>query len=105
MNKIKRLIDGKTLLSIQIKQDNESIKPLAIIQNGKNGNIPTSLMEKEEIHEKHLQDAIKFRSAIPVPDIVQINDEDYDRLYPPNFKVPRIRVYTHRKYKFPNLYH
>lgn len=106
-NNSTRNIIGTTQLRIAVKETNNN----EIVLNGSNGgkkkltsrksvvHIPMNLMEHEELHEKHLQDAIKYRSAIPIPNVVKIKKQDYDLLYPKKFKkYPRIRMLNHRKF-------
>jgi hypothetical protein len=54
-------------------------------------------MEEEEVNEKHLRDAIRYKSKIPVPKIVEINREEYEKLYPATHPMPKPGIVTHRK--------
>nr|XP_014088244.1 uncharacterized protein LOC106616209 [Bactrocera oleae] len=46
-------------------------------------------MEKEEESEHHLQRAICTGLIIPTPEVFTTDQEAYDRMYPPNYKMPR----------------
>ena len=59
---------------------------------------PKNFMEKEELHEKHFQDAIKNNSSIPVPEIDEIDKEAYEKMYPANYNTPKIRIMVQCKY-------
>ncbi|KAG5679625.1 hypothetical protein PVAND_009185 [Polypedilum vanderplanki] len=53
-----------------------------------------NLMEEDEVNEKHFQDAIKSNGNIPVPEIVEIDEEIYDKFYPNNYQMPEKLVKT-----------
>jgi hypothetical protein len=65
--------------------------------------IGTNLMQQEEINEKHFQNAINFNSSIPLPFTQQMNDSEYDKLYPPTYKIPKIRILIDRKLALPSF--
>ncbi|XP_036331591.1 uncharacterized protein LOC118743166 [Rhagoletis pomonella] len=46
-------------------------------------------MEKEEESEHHLQRAICTGLIIPTPEVFTTDQQAYDRMYPPNYKMPR----------------
>ncbi|XP_070494408.1 enhancer of polycomb homolog 2-like [Chironomus tepperi] len=73
---------------INVKND-EEIEPKSteIISS-----FPKNFMEKEELHEKHFQEAIKNNTSIPVPEIDEIDKEAYDKLYPADYTAPKIRI-------------
>jgi hypothetical protein len=56
-------------------------------------------MDKEEMKEIHLVAAINKKEPIPVPDIVEIDEEIYDKLYPPNYKKTKWRIIAERENK------
>lgn len=100
MLKPKRTIDGKTVLIIE--KDNGSRKnekqavPLSYEQKSEIV-LEKKYMEKKEINEKHLEAAIMNKEQIPVPDIIEIDEEVYDKLYPSNFKRTSWRIIAERE--------
>ncbi|KAL7037079.1 hypothetical protein ACKWTF_009062 [Chironomus riparius] len=99
MKKLKRSIDCGAAFSIEIMDDYKYKR----ISNKKEVEIdpksteiipsfPKNFMEKEELHEKHFQDAIKNNTSIPVPEIDEIDKEAYEKLYPANYTAPKIRI-------------
>lgn len=54
-------------------------------------------MEKEELQEKHLVAAIVNNATIPVPDIIEIDENIYNKLYPANFKRNKWRIIAERE--------
>jgi len=105
MKKLKRSVDCDAAIFIEIMNNckykrinvkkDEKIEPKSteIISS-----FSKNLMEKEELHERHFQDAIKNKSSIPVPDINEIDKEAYDKLYPSNYSASKIRIMIQRKY-------
>lgn len=100
MLKPKRTIDGKTVLIIE--KDNGSRKnekqavPLSYEQKSEIV-LEKKYMEKKEVNEKHLEAAIMNKEQIPVPDIIEIDEEVYDKLYPSNFKRTSWRIIAERE--------
>lgn len=97
----KRTIDGKTVLSIDIEKESR--------HNGYAGGLSRQLhkkiildkkwMDKDEVNEKHLMAAITERQPIPVPDIIEIDESIYDKLYPASYKRKNWRIIAERKCK------
>lgn len=87
------IMDRYKYKRINAKKEEEEAKSTDIISS-----FPKNLMEKEELHEKHFQDAIKNNSSIPVPEIDEIDKEAYDKLYPANYTAPKIRIMVQREY-------
>jgi hypothetical protein len=96
---MRRTCDGKTLLHIVLENIPKRIKKERVEGDfdDKMASICPKLMERDEINERHLQEAIKFKSEIPTPDIVEIENSEYEKLYPETYKKPRIRIFGHRK--------
>jgi hypothetical protein len=47
--------------------------------------------------EIHLQKALANQADIPTPEVIEIDEQIYDELYPPS-SVPKRRVFTLRKF-------
>lgn len=100
MKKLSRIIDYNAPIQIKIlsyEQTHDTRKGNGMKYEEVLTDIPKNLMDKQELHEKHLQNAIKHNSSIPVPDIVEIDKDDYDRLYPENYSAPKVRIMIQRK--------
>lgn len=76
------------------KGDDESIQLQKIFAN-KTGSVivQTSSMELEELEEKHLQEALVMNADIPVPDVIEIDEELYETMYPANVLKPNSLIY------------
>lgn len=104
MKKIKRNLDcnkafkihiAKNLNEFKLEATKNHLKLENSLENLTDGS--KNLILKEEMNEKHLQEAINHKSAIPVPDIVEIEAADYDKLYPPDCVIPKIRIMIQRE--------
>lgn len=96
---MKRVIDGKTLISVHIEKGISRLRSSeARLVNQKSGEIilDKKWMEKEEMKEKHLVEAITNKAEIPVPDIIEIDETIYDKLYPANHKRTKWRYIAER---------
>ncbi len=54
-------------------------------------------MDKKEFSEKHLVEAMTKKMSIPVPEIVEIDEDIYNKLYPANYERPSWRITAQRK--------
>lgn len=101
---MKRSIDGKAILVIEV-QTNENVprnldtEDNIAFLNKFNSIVDKKWMDKEELNEKHLVAAIKTKEPIPTPDVITIDEEIYEKLYPANFKKHTWRIINERKYK------
>lgn len=100
---LKRTIDGKTILLIEIERNikrissNENDFQLSS-QNSNDLILEKKWMDKEELNEKHLMAAITNKETIPVPHIMEVDQSAYIKLYPENFKKSTWRILAEREY-------
>ncbi|XP_055309269.1 uncharacterized protein LOC129573097 [Sitodiplosis mosellana] len=82
-----RALDPSKPLNIHIAEELPDLTEYSAINRA----VPQmpSGMEKEEESEHHLQRAICTGLIIPTPEVFDIDQEFYDRLYPEDFKVSR----------------
>lgn len=102
---MKRLIDGKTILVIEV-ETRKAMKPpgsdteekIAFLVKS-DSIVDKKWMDKEELKEKHLVAAIKNKEPIPTPDVITVSEEIHEKLYPANYKRPKWRILSEREYR------
>jgi hypothetical protein len=97
---LKRVIDGRSPIYIEIeKVSSRSTSNQLVSRMSSDIILEKKWMDKEEMKEIHLVAAINKKEPIPVPDIVEIDEEIYDKLYPANYKKTKWRIIAERENK------
>jgi hypothetical protein len=82
---MKRIIDGRTVLCIEKEYSSSAIEPQAKMQKLNELVVDKKWMEQEELREVHLVAAITHKEPIPTPDVIEIDEEIYSKLYPADY--------------------
>lgn len=99
----KRTIDPRAQICIEIERGSSLRSAVSAKEFGLSSRISDEIvlekkwMDKEELKEKHLVAAIVKNATIPVPDVEEISQEVYDKLYPDNYKRTNWRIIAERK--------
>lgn len=101
----KRTVDSKAPIYIEIEKGSILRSAVSAKESQFSNRVSDEIilekkwMDKEEMKEKHLVAAIINNATIPVPDVEEVEQEVYDKLYPNNFKRTNWRIIAERKYK------
>jgi hypothetical protein len=97
---MKRIVDGKTILSIQKEDTSSPMTSRSKIQKTSELVLDKKWMDEEELREVHLVAAIKRKEPIPTPDVVEIEDTVYSKLYPANYNRSKWLIRPDREFEF-----